>query len=183
VRGFRIELGEIEAALALHPGVAEVAVLAREDRPGDHRLVAYVVGIEAAPSLPDLRSFLADRLPEPMLPGAVVALPALPLTPSGKVDRRALPAPDLMAQKTGHAYVAPRGALEALLASIWAEVLGVERVSVADSFFDLGGNSLMATQAAILVQEVLPVEIPLRNVFEAPTIAGIATFIEQSARS
>jgi amino acid adenylation domain-containing protein len=184
LRGFRIELGEIEAALALHPGVAEAVVMAREDRPGDPRLVGYVVGepAAAAPTLPDLRAFLAGRLPEHMLPAAVVVLPALPQNANGKVDRRALPAPDLAAQATGRDYVAPRGALEALLASIWAEVLGVERVSVEDSFFDLGGNSLMATQVATLVQEVLPVKLPLRNVFEAPTVAGIAKLVERSAR-
>jgi surfactin family lipopeptide synthetase A len=183
LRGVRIELGEIEAAIALHPAVAEAAAAVREDRPGDRRLVAYVVAAPgAAPPTPSaLRAFLARTLPEPMLPAAVVALPALPLTPSGKLDRRALPAPDVAQEEAGRPFVAPRGPLEALLANVWAEVLGVERVSVTDSFFELGGNSLTATQATTMVQEVLPVELPLRNVFEAPTVAGIAAFIERAA--
>jgi len=181
LRGVRIELREIEAAIALHPAVAEAAVAAREDRPGDHRLVAYVVAAGRPPALGDLRAFLARTLPEPMLPTALVMLPALPLTPSGKLDRRGLPPPDPAEQETGRPFVAPRGALESLLANIWAEVLGLERVSVADSFFELGGNSLTATQAATMVQEVLPVELPLRNVFEAPTVAGVAAFLERRA--
>jgi len=182
LRGVRIELGEIEAALALHPGVAEAAAAVREDRPGDRRLVAYVVAAPGAEPPPPaaLRAFLARTLPEPMLPAALVALPALPLTPSGKLDRRALPAPDLAAPEAGRPYAAPRSPLEALLAHIWAEVLGVERVGVSDSFFELGGNSLSATQATTMVQEVLPIELPLRNVFEAPTVAGIAAFIERT---
>jgi acyl carrier protein len=110
-----------------------------------------------------------------------MAVAALPLTPSGKLDRQALPVPDETASATGRESVAPRGPLEGLLASIWAEVLGREEISVRDSFFDLGGNSLTATQVSILVQEVLPVELPLRKMFESPTIADIAALIEESA--
>ena len=183
LRGFRIELGEIEAALCRHPAIDEAAVAVREDRPGDRRLVAYLVARGEAPPLPGLRSFLAQTLPEHMLPAAAVALAALPLTPSGKLDRRALPAPDAAAAAAGGGFVAPRGPIEGLLATIWAEVLGREEISVADSFFDLGGNSLLATQVSILVQEVLPVELPLRKMFESPTIAGIAALIEESAGS
>jgi amino acid adenylation domain-containing protein len=182
LRGFRIELGEIEAAVARHPGVREAAAVLREDRPGDRRIVAYVVGSEgAAPGVAELRTFLKDFLPEPMVPAAVVRLEALPLTPSGKVDRRALPAPDQGALQTGE-LVAPRSPLEALLASIWAEVLGIEQVSVHDSFFDLGGNSLAVTRVTTLVQEVLPVELRLRDVFESPTVARVAVRLEEAIR-
>jgi amino acid adenylation domain-containing protein len=177
LRGFRIELGEIEAAVARHPGVREAAVLLREDRPGDPRLVVYVTG-DALPGVQELRAFLKDGLPDYMIPAAVVALESLPLTLSGKVDRRALPAPDQSAVQGAGEMVAPRTPLESLLASIWAEVLGLERVSVHDSFFELGGNSLTATRATTLVQEVLPVELSLRHVFESPTVARIAAHLE-----
>jgi amino acid adenylation domain-containing protein len=185
LRGFRIELGEIEAAVARHPGVREAVALVREDRPGDRRLVAYMVGTGAsgtAPGVAELRTYLKDSLPEHMVPAAVVRLDALPLTPSGKVDRHALPAPDQSAVQTTGEFVAPRTPLESLLASIWAEVLGLDRVSVHDSFFDLGGTSLAATRATTLVQEVLPVELLLRHVFEAPTVARIAAHLEEVIR-
>jgi acyl-coenzyme A synthetase/AMP-(fatty) acid ligase len=181
LRGFRIELGEIEAAVARHPGVREAAVLLREDRAGDPRLVAYVTAYatgDALPGVQELRAFLKDGLPDYMIPAAVVALEALPLTPSGKVDRRALPAPDQSAVQGAGEMVAPRTPLESLLASIWAEVLDLDRVSVHDSFFELGGNSLTATRATTLVQEVLPVELSLRHVFESPTVARIAAHLE-----
>ncbi len=182
LRGVRIELGEIEAAVARHPSVREAAVVLREDRPGDRRIVAYVVGGEgAAPGVAELRTFLKDSLPEPMVPAAVVRLEALPLTPSGKVDRRALPVPDQGALQTGE-HVAPRSPLEALLASIWTEVLGIEQMSVHDSFFDLGGNSLAATRVTTLVQEVLPIELRLRDIFESPTVARVAARLEEAIR-
>jgi amino acid adenylation domain-containing protein len=174
VRGFRIELGEIEAALLACPEVAEAVVLARRDTPGDVRLVAYVVGRqgEAEEDLAGaLRRPLAERLPEHMLPAVFVRLPALPLTPNGKVDRKALPAPEWRA---GTAYLAPRTALEEVLAGFFAEVLGVSRVGVQDGFFRLGGHSLLATQLVSKVQGAFRVKLPLRRLFETPTVEALA---------
>ena len=132
IRGFRIELGEIEAALGQHPAVREAVVLAREDAPGEKRLVAYVVADSTAD---ELRRFLKDKLPEPMVPAVIVLLDALPLTPNGKVDRRALPAPDRSRPELEKAFVAPRDDLELQLAHIWEEVLGVRPVGVTRQFF------------------------------------------------
>jgi amino acid adenylation domain-containing protein len=178
VRGFRIELGEVEAALLRHPAVAEAVVLAREDRPGDRRLVAYVVPRpEHASVNGELRLFLKDNLPAHMVPSAFLVLPRLPLAPSGKVDRRALPAPEeAPAEDT---YVAPRTPVEELLAGIWAEVLKVERVGVHDNFFELGGHSLMATQVVSRVREALQINLGLRQLFEAPTIAELVVPVVQ----
>ncbi|MFL6253473.1 MAG: amino acid adenylation domain-containing protein, partial [Pyrinomonadaceae bacterium] len=181
VRGFRIELGEIEAALFNHPRVREAVVLAREDEVGDARLVAYLVAAEdSQPDASELRSFLRQRLPDYMVPSAFVLLEEMPLTENGKVDRRALPAPE--AQETSEAYVAPRTPMEEMLASIWAEVLKVERVGVEDNFFDLGGHSLLAFQLVTRVRQTFRVEVLLRNLFAAPTVAGLAAFIESEAR-
>ncbi|HEX2190746.1 MAG TPA: non-ribosomal peptide synthetase, partial [Longimicrobiaceae bacterium] len=163
VRGFRIELGEIEARLLAHPEVREAVVLAREDAPGDKRLVAYYVGAEGAEA-ETLRAHLSKRLPEYMVPAAYVRLEALPLTPNGKVDRRALPAPD-GAPARGR-YAAPRTPVEEVLAGIWAEVLRLERVGVEDGFFELGGHSLLAARVVSRVRQVFGVELPLRALFE-----------------
>jgi hypothetical protein len=171
VRGFRIELGEIEAALAQHTALREVAVVAREDSPGDTRLVAYLVaGKEAAAPAAELAGFLKARLPEYMVPAAFVVLDALPLTPNGKLDRAALPAPSW----GGGAGGAPRTPLEELVAAIWAEVLGREDVGIDDDFFALGGHSLLATQLVARLHDAVPVELPLRALFDAPTPAGVA---------
>lgn len=178
VRGFRIELGEIEAALAEHPAVGAATVVARADG-GDKRLVAYIVPAPGrAPAGAELRAHLADRLPGYMVPSAFVTLPSLPLTASGKVDRRALPAPDA-AQIETDAYVAPRTPIEQDLAVIWAQVLGVPRVGVHDNFFDLGGHSLLATQIISRAREAYPVELSLRRLFETPTVAGLANLVEE----
>ncbi len=169
VRGYRIELGEVEAALARLPGVAEAVAVARGDR-----LLAYVVAaLGAAPQPAELRAALRAQLPDYMVPTEVVSLPAMPLTPNGKVDRRALPEPAASAPADG-ADGAPRTLLEQLLAGLWAEVLGRAQVSIHDSFFDLGGHSLRATQLLARVREVLRVEVPLRAIFEAPSVAAFA---------
>ncbi|HEX8274264.1 MAG TPA: non-ribosomal peptide synthase/polyketide synthase [Longimicrobiaceae bacterium] len=176
VRGFRVELGEVEAALRAHPAVREAVAVVREDAAGDGRIAAYVVadvGEAVAPA--ELRAHVGARLPEHMVPGAFVMLETLPLTPSGKLDRRALPAPRWGAEG---AYVAPRTATEEVLAGVWAEVLGVERVGVAENFFALGGHSLLATQVASRVRQALGVELPLRALFEAPTVGGLSERIE-----
>ncbi|MEW5926813.1 MAG: amino acid adenylation domain-containing protein [Gemmatimonadota bacterium] len=182
VRGFRIEPGEIEAALASHPAVREAAVVAREDVPGDRRLVAYVAAADGAPLVPaELKAHLGARLPEYMVPGAFVVLDALPLTPSGKVARRALPAPELTSAGAG--YVAPRTPTEELLASVYAEVLRVERVGVAESFFDLGGHSLLAVRVASRVRDALGVELTVRALFEAPGVAELAERVDALRRT
>ncbi|WP_438025455.1 amino acid adenylation domain-containing protein [Sorangium sp. So ce233] len=175
IRGFRIELGEIEARLVEHPAVQEAAVLAREDRPGARRLVAYVTATDPAPSADELRAWLAARVPGYMVPPAFVRMAALPRTANGKVDRRALPAPEA---GDGLAHVPPRTATEERLAAIWAEVLGVERPSVEDSFFDLGGHSLLLTQVFARVRRAFDVEVPLRTLFETPTVAAQARAVE-----
>jgi len=172
VRGFRVELGEIEARLREHPGVRETVVLVREDVPGDRRLVAYCVAEEAADA-EALRAHLAGRLPEYMVPAAYVRLDALPLTPSGKLERRALPAPE------GEAYVsreyeAPVNETEEALAGIWAEVLRVERVGRRDNFFDLGGHSLLAVQVVSRVRQALGVELALGELFTRPVLQDLA---------
>ncbi|HVS00465.1 MAG TPA: amino acid adenylation domain-containing protein, partial [Thermoanaerobaculia bacterium] len=173
IRGFRIELGDVEATLSALPGVLEAVVLAREDAPGDRRLVAYVTG-DVTPDA--LRRSLRERLPQYMVPAAFVTLAALPLTPNGKVDRKALPAPEW--QNAGESYLAPRTPVEEVLAGIWAEVLGLEQVGAADHFFDLGGHSLLATQVISRLRGAFGIEIPLRDLFEAPALAALAARVE-----
>ncbi|SDF39524.1 AMP-binding enzyme, partial [Myxococcus virescens] len=174
VRGYRIELGEVEAALAQHSGVNEAVVVAREDGGEGKRLVAYVTAREAASlDAGALRSHVKQRLPEYMVPSAYVVLESLPLTPNGKVDRKALPVPEAQGSKAAH-FEAPRTVTEQKLASIFAEVLNVERVSVDEDFFELGGHSLLATQLVSRVRESFQVELPLRDVFESPTVEKLA---------
>jgi acyl carrier protein len=179
LRGFRIELGEIEAVLGRHPAVREVVVVVREDAPGDRRLAAYVVADrEPAPSSRDLRAFLQAKLPDYMIPSAFVPLDALPLTPNGKVDRRALPAPGQARPTLEDALVAPRTPVEEALAGIWADLLGLTQVGIHDNFFELGGHSLLATQVMARLQAAFQVEVPLRRLFEAPTVADLAKYVE-----
>ncbi|HEX8150236.1 MAG TPA: amino acid adenylation domain-containing protein [Pyrinomonadaceae bacterium] len=176
IRGFRIELGEVESALAAHEGVRECVVLAREDgAAGEKRLVAYVVAAESqAPSVAELRGFLAGRVPEYMIPAAFVALDSLPLTPNGKLDRKALPAPDGARPSLGPPYVEPRTPVEVELAELWRVLLGVERVGARDHFFELGGHSLLLTQLASRIKKSFRVGLPLRTLFDAPTLDAMA---------
>ncbi|MCC7358230.1 MAG: amino acid adenylation domain-containing protein [Anaerolineales bacterium] len=187
LRGFRIELGEIETALGHHPAIAQAAVAAVGATPEARRLVGYIV-IQPGQTLPaaaDLRDFLRQRLPDYMLPAEYLRLDALPLTPNGKLDRKALPAPTGEAARSED-YVAPRTALETDLVRLWGEVLGLApeaaraRIGIHDSFFDLGGHSLLATRLILRVREVLAVRLPLRAVFETPTVAGLAQAVEQA---
>ncbi|MEW5930499.1 MAG: amino acid adenylation domain-containing protein, partial [Gemmatimonadota bacterium] len=178
VRGFRIEPGEIESALLAHPAVRECMVVAREDAPGGVRLVAYVgVGEGAeAPDAAELRRHLRASLPEHMVPSLFVALPALPLTPNGKIDRKALPAPEAGGPAAEH--VEPRGETEETIAAAWRELLRADRVGARDDFFALGGHSLLATQVVARIRDRLGVEVPLRAVFEAPTVAELAARVD-----
>jgi len=178
VRGYRIELGEIEEGLRRHPSVQACAVRAWEDGAGK-RLVAYVVpAIGETVSASVLRMHLKASLPEPMLPSSFMALEALPLTPTGKVDRRALPEPEAPAGSPSEEYVAPRDPVETAIAEIWSQVLGVERVGVHDNFFDLGGHSLLATRVFARLQKAFSVAPPLRMLFEKPTVAELARAIQ-----
>ncbi|QRN95172.1 non-ribosomal peptide synthase/polyketide synthase [Archangium violaceum] len=180
LRGIRVEPGEVAAVLAGHPSVREAAVVAREDTPGLHRLVAYVVAAEGQTPEPGaLRSFLRGLLPEHMVPAAFVALPALPLTPNGKLDRRALPAPGSERPQLARTYEPPRTDSERRLAQIWSEVLGVQQVGLHDDFFELGGHSLLATRALARIRAEFRVDFPLRRLFESPTIATLSTFLVQ----
>jgi hypothetical protein len=185
VRGYRIELGEIEAVLGQHPAVRENVVMAREYAPGDKRLVSYVVfEPDSAPPTDRLRAFLRDKLPDYMIPSYFIALSALPLNANGKVDRRSLPIPDRTRPDLEESYVAPRTATEELLVDFWSNVLGCARIGVNDSFFELGGHSLLATQLISRVRDAFQLDLPLRHIFEAPTVAGFAQkMLDVEARS
>jgi amino acid adenylation domain-containing protein len=179
IRGFRVELGEIEATLAAHPQVLEGVVVARAGAGGDRRLVAYAVARDGVvPSAAELRAHLAESLPEYMVPQAFVVLEALPLLPNGKVDRRGLPEPEWDRLARAKGFEAPRTELEEELAAIWAEVLQVERVGIHDDFFELGGHSLLATRALGRIRGQLGVDLALRVLFTAPTVAEVADYIE-----
>jgi acyl carrier protein len=178
IRGYRVELAEIEILLEQYPGVRTAVVVAREDPPGPRRLVAYL-GSSATPppAAGPLRAFLKERLPEYMVPAAFLILPALPLLPSGKVNRRALPRPDQDRPAAEPGFLPPRTPLEVELVKIWQNVLKIERVGVHDDFFDLGGHSLLATQVVSRVRDLFGLEVPLRRLFEAPTVAGFAAIL------
>jgi acyl carrier protein len=179
VRGFRIEPGEIESQIKRLEAVSNCAVVLREDRPADQRLTAYYVCKDGqAVSESELRRQLQAKLPEYMVPQYFVQLSSIPLTPSGKVDRRALPAPDLKRSRLETKFLAPRTQVEKALAKIWGEVLGLERVGVHDNFFELGGHSLLATQIISRARDKFEMELPLHRLFKTPTIAGLTELIE-----
>ena len=188
IRGFRIELGEIEARLAEHPAVREAVVIAREDTPGDKRLVAYFTSSErdesdeSAIAAEELRSHLSAKLPEYMVPAAYVRLESLPLTPNGKLDRKALPAPEDDAYSTP-GYEPPQGETEAKLAAIWAEVLKLDRVGRHDNFFSLGGHSLLAVRVVTRLQQALSVEVAIRDLFTHPVLADLARALDSAAHA
>jgi acyl carrier protein len=191
IRGFRVELGEIESALSQHPAMHEAVVLAREDDPDDpltsprtgKRLVAYVIANDGSAVHHELRSFLKQKLPDHMIPSAFVLLDAFPLTANGKIDRKALPAPGPSRPELKQGYQTPRTPMEEMLAEIWREVLKLERIGIHDNFFDLGGHSLLATQVISRVRARFQMNLPLRTLFEMPTIVELANVIlmEQSA--
>jgi acyl-CoA synthetase (AMP-forming)/AMP-acid ligase II/aryl carrier-like protein len=180
LRGYRIELGEIEARLQQQPGVREAVVLAREDSPGDKRLVAYYTAAGTPGADPEeppaLRAALEGELPGYMLPAAFVRLERFPLTPSGKVDRKALPAPDAQAHAC-QAYQAPEGELEAALAQLWSELLQVERISRHDDFFALGGHSLLAVRLASRLRKTMGVHVAVRELFENSSFTALADLL------
>jgi hypothetical protein len=178
VRGYRIELGEIEHVLAQHQGVRQTLVLFREDSPGNPRLVAYVVP-DTGPvvSVRELSRSLKMKLPEYMIPSAFVILESLPLSSNGKIDRRALPTPGYSDQQRD--FVAPRTPTEEALGEIWTEMLSLERVGVNDSFFEIGGHSLLAAQVISRIRTTFRVELPLRSLFEATTIEALARVIDE----
>jgi acyl carrier protein len=174
VRGFRVELGEVESAVLQHPAVQSGVVVARETQPGEQRLIAYIVAQGGAkPAVNELRDFLAQTLPEPMIPSIFVFLDALPLTPNGKVNRQGLPEPDSSRPELAERYVAPRTTAETVVADIWQTALGLSKVGVSDNFFELGGHSLMATAVTFKLQEIFQINFPLHEVFNKPTVAGM----------
>ena len=174
IRGFRVELGEIEAVLNRYPSIRQTVVIAREDTPGDMRIVAYLVAGESISNLNELRDWLKEELPDYMVPSAFVMLKAIPLTPNGKVDRNALPAPGQSDLAMERVFVAPRTTSEEIVANIWAEVLKADNIGIHDNFFDLGGHSLLVTQVIARLRKTFQVEIPLRWLFESPTVAEMA---------
>jgi len=184
IRGFRIELEEIEAVLGQHPAVREAVVLALEEEPGYKRLVAYVVfQREPCPTIDDLRGFVKQKLPEYMMPAVFVPLEAMPLMLNGKIDRRALPAPERIRPELEKAFVAPRDALEVQLTHLWEEILNVKPVGVRDNFFELGGHSLAAVRLFALIESRLGKRLPLAAVFQAATIEHLATIFRQHVTS
>jgi amino acid adenylation domain-containing protein len=178
IRGFRIELGEIEAVLSKYSDVQEAVVIAREDSPGDQRLVAYIIPVEQTVNTSELRSFLKLKLPDYMVPSAFITLEVMPLTPNGKVDRHALSIPDYSHFSLEASFVHPRTPTEEVLAAIWSNLLGVEQVGIHDNFFALGGHSLLATKLLFKISEVFHCELSLHSILERPTIEEMVVHIE-----
>jgi amino acid adenylation domain-containing protein len=184
IRGFRIELGEIETVLEQHPAVQQAVVLAREDVPGEKRLVAYVVPKqEQSPATRELSSFLKEKLPDYMVPTAFVLMETLPLTPNGKVDRRALKAPDPSVTVSQRVIVPPRYQLEFQLTKMWEEILGIEPIGIRDNFFDLGGHSLLVMRLISQINALCGKTLPLNTLFSTPTIEQLAKFLHQEQES
>jgi amino acid adenylation domain-containing protein len=180
IRGFRIELGEIEAVLSQHPSIVQTVVIAYEHIPGDKRLVAYVVlNQHTTATISELRRFLKEKLPEYMVPSVFVLLEALPLTPSGKVNRSALPAPEQVLQEPEATFVAPRDNLEQKLLQIWEEVLGIQPIGIMDNFFDLGGHSLLAIRLFALIEKKFAKKLPLATLFQSNTVESLAKILRQ----
>jgi acyl carrier protein len=180
LRGFRIEPGEIAAALLQQNGVAQAFVMVREDRPGDRRLVGYVVPSDPSIAAADLRRALKARLPEYMVPSALVLLDELPVTTSGKVDRQALPAPDGDRQ-TDEAFIAPRTEAEQRVAATWREVLALKEVGADDNFFDLGGHSMLLLQAHERIREATGNDLPIVALLQFPTVRALARYLSEGA--
>lgn len=180
IRGFRVELGEIETVLAGHPFVKEAVLSASTNSSGEQRLIAYIVEADGCiPSEAELRDFLTASLPNYMMPAVFVTLDALPLTPSGKIDRQNLPAAPSHSQR-GERRMAPSNSLEETLMGIWSELLGLDEVGTDDSFFELGGHSLLAMQMLTRVADALDVDVPLTIIFDKPTVARLATWIQEN---
>ena len=178
VRGYRIELGEIEALLDQHPAIGQAVVLAREDTPGNRRLVAYLTSEHGPlPAASELRSYLKEKLPDYMVPTAFVTLPSLPLTPNGKVNRNALPAPSPGAAEESSRYVAPRDETERRIAAIWEEALNLQKVGVSANFFDLGGHSLLIVQVHNRLRQAFDTDLTVAQMFQYPTVEALARYI------
>jgi acyl-CoA synthetase (AMP-forming)/AMP-acid ligase II len=178
IRGFRIELNEVECALRAHPDVGQAVAIAREDKTGDRRLVGYIVPKHGVCQISDVFDFARRRLPGYMVPSALLLVEAFPLTPNGKVDRQALPAPAALRREVTES---PRTPTEDTLAEMWAQLLGLHEVGVHDNFFDLGGHSLLAAQLVDRIEDAFRTTLPLRSLFEAPTVARLAALIEASS--
>jgi non-ribosomal peptide synthetase component F len=179
LRGVRIEPREIEATLRRHPTVREAVAVVREFAVGDRRLVVYAV-TESEIDQAALREYLRGKLPEYLLPSSFVLLEKLPLLPSGKVNKNALPMPEMTREAVAEAYVAPRNAIEEAIAGTWSELLGVAQVGIYDNFFELGGHSLLAAQVIVRLRDKFAVDVPLRSLFDAPNVAGLALAVMQS---
>jgi amino acid adenylation domain-containing protein len=180
IRGFRIELGEIESALTQHPDVREAIVIVREDKPNDKRLVAYLSGNLTSDSIPAMRTHLKGKLPDYMMPSAIVLLDTMPLTPNGKIDRRALPAPDRTGAESANSSIAPSTPTETVVALIWTKVLNLQQVGIHDNFFELGGHSLLAVQIISRISEKFEIDLPLSYLFQSPTIAALSQSIDSA---
>ena len=180
IRGFRIELGEIEAMLSQHPAVQKTVVIVREDVPGDKRLVAYLVPRQEQAPTSELRHFLKQHLPDYMVPSAFVMLAAFPLTPNGKIDRSALPAPEHQRQESEETFVAPKDELELQLKEIWEKVLGVQPIGIRDNFFTLGGHSLIAVRVFTEIEQIWGRNLPLITLFQTQTVEALADILRQS---
>jgi acyl carrier protein len=184
IRGMRVDLEEIAATLRRSPSVREAVVVMREDEPGDQRLIAYIIPAEIESlDLAELKRRLRSSLPEHMIPAIFVSLKAFPLSHNGKVDRRALPAPSRERPELSEAFVAPRTPIEEVVANVWSEALGLERVGVLDNFIELGGHSLLATRVTARLREAFSIEAPLRMIFESPTVAQQSEQLEALGRS